>query len=409
MGAPSARASELARHWARDGHDVTVLTGFPNHPTGEVPFEYQDEFRSLVTRERIEGVNLIRTWLWPLPNRRAYERILNYGSFCLSSAVTGLFQSRPEVVIATSPQLLVGLAGWWLAFCKRVPFVFEVRDLWPESLSAVGAAAETSLMHRSLAGIAGFLYRKASRIVVVSPAFKDHLIKHWQVPAGKISVIENGVETNLFGPQNADPDLRRELGAEGKFLVSYIGTIGVAQGLESLLEAASRMQHCSPDVLFLLVGDGAEKERIQSLASARGLTNVRCVAQQPRERIPAYIAASDACVVLLKKADLFKTVIPTKMLESMSCARPVILGVDGQSRKIIEESQAGICIEPGNADHLVQAVAHLAANPVLRESLGRNGRRYIQQNFSRRITAAAYLDVLEDLLESKSPYPAVAA
>ena len=409
MGAPSARASELARHWAQDGHHVTVLTGFPNHPTGEVPFEYQDEFRSLVTREQIDGVNVIRTWLWPLPNRRTYERILNYSSFCLSSAVTGLFSSRPEVVIASSPQLLVGLTGWWLAWCKRVPFVFEVRDLWPESLSAVGAGSETSLMHRSLAKIAGFLYRKASRIVVVSPAFKDHLTKHWQVPAEKISVIENGVETGVFGPQNTDPDLRRELGAEGKFVVSYIGTIGVAQGLDSLIEAAARMQHCSPDVLFLLLGDGAEKERIQSLAKSRGLINLRLIGQQPREKIPAYIAASDACVVLLRKADLFKTVIPTKMLEFMSCARPVILGVEGQSRKIMEEAQAGICIEPENADHLVQAVTHLAADPALGESLGRNGRRYIQQKFSRRHTAAAYIDVLEDLLEGKAPYPAVAA
>ncbi len=409
MGAPAARASELSRHWAEDGHDVTVLTGFPNHPTGRIPAEYCDEFRQLVTREQIGGVNVVRTWLWPMPNRKAYERILNYTSFCLSSALTGLFASRPDVVIASSPQLLVGLSGWWLAFCKRVPFVFEVRDLWPESLSAVGVGSQESLMHRTLAKIAGFLYRKADRVVVVTPAFREHLIKHWQTPAEKISVIENGVETSLFSPQNSDANLRRELGAEGKFVVSYIGTIGMAHGLESIIEAATRMQQANPAVLFLLLGEGAEKERILTMAKSRRLTNLRFVGQQPRESIPHYIAASDACLVLLKKADIFKTVIPTKMLEFMSCARPVILGVEGHARKIIEEAQAGICIEPENAADLVQAITRLAADPGLRESLGRNGRQYIQRKFSRRNTAVAYLDMLESLLERKLPYPAVAA
>jgi colanic acid biosynthesis glycosyl transferase WcaI len=409
MGAPAARASELTRHWAADGHDVTVLTGFPNHPTGRVPSEYCDEFRQLVTREQIEGVNVVRTWLWPLPNRKAYERILNYTSFCLSSALTGLFISRPEVVIASSPQLLVALSGWWLAACKRVPFVFEVRDLWPESLSAVGMGGKNSLMNRALAKLAGFLYGKADRIVVVTPAFKDHLIKHWNIAADKISVIENGVETNLFSPRNTDADIRRELGAEEKFVVSYIGTIGMAHGLESVIEAAARMRQSAPHILFLLLGEGAEKERILSLARAQGLTNLRFVGQQPREKIPAYIAASDACLVLLKKAEVFKTVIPTKMLEFMSCSRPVILGVEGQARKIMDEAQAGIGIDPGSADELVEAITLLAANPTLRESLGRNGRRYIQQRFSRRSTATAYLDVLENLLERNLPYPAVAA
>jgi colanic acid biosynthesis glycosyl transferase WcaI len=409
MGAPAARASELTRHWAADGHDVTILTGFPNHPTGRVPAEYCDEFRQLVTREQIDRVNVVRTWLWPLPNRKAYERILNYSSFCFSSAMTGLFLSRPDVIIASSPQLLVALAGWWLAAWKRVPFVFEVRDLWPESLSAVGMGAKDSLMNRILAKIAGFLYGKADRIVVVTAAFKYHLIKHWNIPADRISVIENGVETSLFTPQNTNADLRRELGAEEKFVVSYIGTIGMAHGLQSVIEAAARMQQSAPHILFLLIGEGAEKDHILALARARGLTNLRFVGQQPREKIPAYISASDACLVLLKKAEVFKTVIPTKMLEFMSCSRPVILGVEGQARKILDDAQGGICIEPESADELIQAIFQLAADPALRESLGRNGRRYIQQRFSRRSTATAYLDVLENLLEKNLPNPAVAA
>jgi len=403
MGAPAARAAELSRHWARDGHDVTVLTGFPNHPTGIVPLEYRSKFRRLVARERMDGVSVVRTWLFPFPNRKAYERMLNYSSFCVSSASTGLFLSRPDVVIASSPQLLVGLSGWWLARSKRVPYVFEVRDLWPESLAAVGMGDPNSLLHRWLAKIAGFLYRSCDRVVVVSPAFEDYLVEHWHTPREKISIVGNGVETDLFSPGNtslgdASTDLRRELGADGKFVVCYIGTMGMAHGLETLLEAAAHLKDSGPEVLFLLVGEGAEKERIISLARSRGLTNLRFVDQQPREKIPAYICASDACLVLLKKADLFKTVIPTKMLEFMSCARPVILGVDGQARKIIEEAQAGIFVEPENAANLAQAVIRLAADAGLRESLSRNGRRHILQRFSRRHTARAYLDVLENLI-----------
>jgi len=364
MGAPGARVAELSRHWVQAGNQVTVLTGFPNHPTGVVPLEYRAKLRRLVMREKVGGVNVVRSWLLPFPNRKAYERMLNYSSFSVSSAITGLFLSRPDVVIATSPQLLVGLSGWWLARVKRVPFVFEVRDLWPESLVAVGMGDPDSFLHRGLGKIASFLYRRCDRVVVVSPAFKDHLIKHWQVPPKKISVIENGVETGLFSPGAPDQELRRALGAEGKFVVCYIGTIGMAHGLETLVEAAARLRESSPQVLFLLVGEGAEKERIISLAHSRGLTNVRFVDQQPREKIPAYIRASDVCLVLLKKTELFKTVIPTKMLEFMACARPVILGVDGQARKIVDEAQAGLFMEPENPDALTNAIMHLAANSV---------------------------------------------
>jgi colanic acid biosynthesis glycosyl transferase WcaI len=402
MGAPAARAAELSRHWAAAGHEVTVLTGFPNHPTGVVPREYRDKFRRLVVHEQIDAVNVVRTWLLPFPNRKAYERILNYSSFCISAASTGLFLSRPDVVIATSPQLLVALSGWWLARWKRIPFVFEVRDLWPESLAAVGMGNGNSLLHRSLAKIAGFLYRRSDRIVVVTPAFEDYLVEHWRVPREKISVIENGVETDVFAPPafTTDPStsLRRELGVEGKFVVSYIGTMGMAHGLETIIATAAQLQNTNREIAFLLLGEGAEKEHIISMAHERGLSNLRFIDQQPREKIPAYISASDVCLVLLKKADVFKTVIPTKMLEFMSCARPVILGVDGQARSILEEARGGLIIEPENADSLANAIRSLAANPELARELGRNGREYIVRKFSRHHTAEKYIRVLERLL-----------
>jgi glycosyltransferase involved in cell wall biosynthesis len=403
MGAPAARAAELSRHWAAAGHEVTVLTGFPNHPTGVIPPEYRGKVRRLVIREKTDGVNVVRTWLLPFPNRKAHERMLNYSSFCASAASTGLFLPRPDVVIATSPQLLVALAGWWLARCKRVPFVFEVRDLWPESLAAVGMGESNSPLHRGLAKIAGFLYRRSDRIVVVTPAFDDYLVEHWRVPREKISVIENGVETRLFAPESfsgeAAPALRRELGVEGKFVVSYIGTMGMAHGLETIIRAAVQLRDANPEIVFLMVGEGAEKERIAALARERGLLNLRFVDQQPRERIPAYICASDACLVLLKKTDLFKTVIPTKMLEFMSCARPVILGVDGQAREILDEARAGLAIEPENSEALVNAIRYLATHLEVAREMGKNGREHIVRKFSRHQTAGKYIHTLEALLK----------
>ena len=400
MGAPAARAAELAQHWAQAGHEVSMLTGFPNHPTGVVPEEWRSRLRRMTYHETIHGVDVHRTWLWPLPNRKAHERIRNYASFFFSAALRGLTLPRPDVIIATSPQLLVALAGWWLAFARNIPFIFEVRDLWPESLAAVGIGNEDSLLHHALAKIAGFLYDRADRIVVVTPAFREHLVEHWRVPKEKIAIIENGVETDLFAPQPeaSNQALRRQLNAEGKFVVSYIGTIGNAHGLETLLDSADQLGRQYPQVLFLLVGEGAEKTRIRSLAQSCGLTNILFLDQQPREKIPAFISASDACLVLLKKTDVFKTVIPTKMIEFMSCARPVILGVEGQARQILEEAGAGLAIEPENAQALTQAITQLFQKPELGREFGKKGREYILQNLSRRRTAEDYIQIIEQLV-----------
>jgi len=403
MGAPAARAAELASHWAQAGHEVSVLTGFPNHPTGVVPPAWRGRLRRLTYYEKIAGVDVFRTWLWPLPNRKAHERMRNYASFCVSAALRGLTIPRPDVIIASSPQLLVGLSGWWIAFARQLPFVFEVRDLWPESLVAVGAGDEDSLLHHALAAVAKFLYQRSDRIVVVTPAFQQHLMERWRVPAEKIAVVENGVETDVFAPAPAAANhaFRKELGAEAKFLVCYIGTMGMAHGLKTLLDAADQLQRQSSNAMFLLVGEGAEKARIKIAAQSRGLANVRFLDQQPREKIPAFISASDACLVLLKKTDIFKTVIPTKMLEFMSCARPVILGVEGQAQEIIEAAGAGIVIEPENAEALVGAINRLSADRELGIRLGQRGREHILRHFSRGRTAEKFLDVLQTMMRER--------
>ena len=408
MGAPAARVAELSRHWVTSGHEVTVLTGFPNHPTGVVPQEYRRDFRRLVKHEAVDGINVVRSWLLPFPNRKTYERMLNYSSFCLSAGTTGMFISRPDILIATSPQLLVGLSGWWLARTKRVPFVFEVRDLWPESLAAVGVGEHKSALNRGLGAIAGFLYKHADHIVVVTPAFVEQLVKNWNVPREKISVVQNGVETELFAPQDGS-SLRRELGMADRFVILYAGTMGMAHGLDTIIDSATQLKTSFPQALFLMVGEGADKQRVVDTARERGLDNIHWIGQQPREKMPEFIAASDVCLVLLKKTELFKTVIPTKMLEFMSCARPIILGVDGQAREIAERAGASMFIEPENATALTQAVGKFAANPSLMSSMGRNGRFEIVNRFSRQQSAEEYLEVLQNRFARGIRQPAIPA
>jgi colanic acid biosynthesis glycosyl transferase WcaI len=251
------------------------------------------------------------------------------------------------------------------------------------------------LLHRTLGAIAGFLYRRADRIVVVAPAFKDHLIRYWNVPAAKISVVENGVETDLFRLDPAAMEVRKRLKLEDRFLICYIGTMGNAHGLETLIAAAEELQSALPRAMFLLIGEGAEKERIVQLAAARGLTNIQFRGQQPRERIPAYVSAADVCLVMLKKTELFKTVIPTKLLEYMACERPVVVAVDGEARQIVEEAGAGVFVEPENSQDLVKAVVDLAEDPERRRLMGASGRQYIVNRCSREKTARDYLTVLE--------------
>lgn len=402
MGAPAARVSELSRHWIEAGHDVTVLTGFPNHPDGVIRPEYRGRFRRGVCRENWNGVKVVRTWLAPFPNRKPYERILNYSSFCFSAALTGSFFGRPDVVIATSPQLLVGLSGWWIARLKNVPFVLEVRDLWPESLAGAGVGGEKSRLYRALDRVARFLYRAAAHIVVVTPAFRDNLVRQRGLADSKISVVMNGVETQMFAPEAPDVSLRASLNAEGKFVVSYIGTLGLAHGLEVLLDAAERLQRERSEILFLVLGEGADRERIVTMAKSKRLANLRFVSQQPREKIPAYIGASDTCVVMLKDSEIFQTVIPTKMLEFMSCGRPVILTARGQAQTVLESAAAGICVDPENVEALCGAIVRLQQQPATTQQMGRNGRSYIVQNLSRRATGEEYLAVLGRLLAQGS-------
>ena len=398
MGALAGRAEELSRHWASASHKASVLTGFPNHPTGVVAPQYRAKFRRLFYRETLNGVDVVRTWLLPYPNRKPLERVLNYGSFCLSAIVRGAFLERPDVVIGTSPPLPIAIAGYVIARLKRVPFVFEVRDLWPESLEGVGLGANHSATYKVVAGIVRFLYRHSDHIVVVTPAFKEYLNKTWDVPLEKMSIVVNGVETEKFAPMPKSEELLRGFGVpKGNFVASYIGTMGMAHGLDTILNVAEHLRAKAPNVTLLLVGEGGNRQDLVKIAEARQLKNVIFTGQQPRELIPEIISSSDVCLALLKNQEVFKTVIPTKMLEFMSCGRPIILAVGGQAEQILHEAKAGISVQPENAEAIAAAIIDMQANPVAREQFGRNGREFMVSAMSRDTTARQYLDVLGGL------------
>jgi glycosyltransferase involved in cell wall biosynthesis len=395
MGAPAARVSELSRLWAKAGHDVTVLTGFPHYPSGVVPQEYRAKLRRLIMREDFDGVRVERTWLAALPNHKTWERILNYSSFTVSAALRGSFLDSPDVVIATSPQLLECLAGLWIATLKRVPLVFEIRDLWPESLTLDANSGLNMQVRVVLSKISNLLHRHSRHIVVVTPAFKKYLIEHCNVSPEKISIVMNGVEPDVFTPNGETDSVVEEFQLGGRFVVSFIGVLGNAHGLSTVAHAAARLRETRPEVLLLLVGEGADKSNMQSLSAAMGLKNLIIIGQQPRSKIPALIRASSACMVLLKKSEIFKTVIPSKVLEFMACGRPVILGVEGQARELVNEADCGVCVPPEDPASLAGAIEKLYSDCELRERLGRNGRNYVVRYLSREQTARDYIAVLQ--------------
>ncbi|RME03275.1 MAG: glycosyltransferase WbuB, partial [Deltaproteobacteria bacterium] len=297
MGAPAARVSELAVRWQRNGQEVCVLTALPHHPTGIVPPAYRGR---LLVRESYHGVSVVRAYVYATPNKGVVKRAFSYFSFAVSSVLAGLFARetrRCDVLIATSPQFLCALSGYLLSRLKRVPFVLEIRDLWPQSIVEVGAMSEGHPVIRILRHLERFLYRSADLLIGVTDSFRETWIAQGIDP-GKIHIVKNGVDLERFQPAPKENEIRAEYGLSGKFVVSYIGTHGMAHGLEVLIEAAEALRS-DPEIAFLFVGEGARRESLMRMAQERGLENVIFAGEQPRDRIPAFVAASDLCAVLL--------------------------------------------------------------------------------------------------------------
>ncbi|RNC70381.1 MAG: glycosyltransferase WbuB [Desulfuromonadales bacterium] len=395
VNAPASRTYENARRWVRDGHRVTVITCTPNHPNGVVYPGYRNRW---CFQEELDGIRVLRVKTYLSANKGFAKRIANYISYMISATLFSTLVRDVDVVVSTSPQFFCGLAGYFASRMRRAPWVVEIRDLWPESIIAVGAIRSRAVIDL-LEGLETFMYSRADHVVAVTDAFKRHIAGRG-VGVEHITVIKNGADLERFTPGPKENAFRKEYGLEGKFVVSYVGTHGMAHGLDTIFEAAEAMRD-REDIVFLLVGDGAERERLLTRKEEQGLSNVLMIPQQPKERMPEIINASDACMVLLKKNDLFKTVIPSKIFEAMAMERPIILGVEGESREIVEQGRCGLCIEPENAVELAEAIRRLDADERLAGDLGQNGRCYVSTVFDREVLARRYLETLSPLVPSQ--------
>jgi glycosyltransferase involved in cell wall biosynthesis len=398
VNAPAARTHEHCREWVKAGHEVTVVTCAPNHPAGVVYDGYRNKLRH---EEWRDGIRVIRLWTFLAANEGFLRRTVNYASYMLSSLLAAPFLPAADVVISTSPQFFCGLAGYGVSRIKRAPWILEIRDLWPETISAVGAVHNTPLL-RALEAIETWAYRHADKVVALTQAFRDH-IQARGVPSSRVEVVTNGVDLSLFQRESRDDVLVRQLGLDGKFVVGYLGTHGLCHKLETVLEAAKLLEH-DRRIGFLLVGGGAERARLLELKERMGLANLVMLEQQPRDRVPQLWSVVDVGLVLLRRSDLFKTVIPSKIFEAMAMERPIVLGVEGESRRIVEEAGAGIPITPESAEELARAVVALADDPERARQMGRKGRRHAEQAYDRRVLAARFERIMASLLPDMSAH-----
>jgi len=390
VNAPASRLSEHARIWREAGHEVTVVTCAPNHPAGQLYPGYRNR---LWQEETIDGIRVIRLWTYLAANEGFLPRIANYLSYLFSLLFWMRRLPQTDMVMSTSPQFFCGLAGWFLKRRKR-PWVLEIRDLWPESIVTVGAMKRGAAI-RAIERVEAFAYRKADLVVSVTDGFVPHI--RARRPKGPIAVIKNGVDLSHFASDPAAADaFRAEHGLAGKFVASYVGTHGMAHGLQAVIAAAERLRD-RDDIAFLMVGGGAERETIKTMRDAKGLTNIVMLGQLPKTAMPAVWGASNAALVLLKRVDTFKTVIPSKMFEAMALGVPMILGVEGEAKALMEEGGAGIAIMPEDDAELATAILRLADDRALGRQIGASAQAFVRAQFDRERLAHAYLAEFEAL------------
>jgi colanic acid biosynthesis glycosyl transferase WcaI len=388
VGAPQVRLSELAHQFVRRGHEVTVLTGMPNYPTGKI----YPGFAGALRRENEDGIRIIRTWLYPTQKADLRRRLANYFSFMLSSAFFGTFLlPRAQYLLVESPPLFLGVAGWWLSRLRRARMVFNVSDLWPESAVHVGAISRDSRAFRLAASLEGFLYRRAwlvsgqSKTIVgdVAARFSDVRTYH----------LSNGCDTQRFRPDRASSEVRNQLAPNDEFTVLYAGLHGLAQGLEQVIEAAKILSG-ERSCRFVLVGDGPTKASLQEEAGRLGLTNVAFLDPVPSGQMPGLVASADVAIITLKT--YIPGAVPSKLYEAMASARPVIYVAEGEGAEVVRESDAGLVVQTGDAQGIADAVRALMDAPEERARLGLNGRRAAEGRFDRATIANRFIDLLEN-------------
>lgn len=396
VNAPASRTYEHAKEWVKDENTfVTMITNNPNHPEGVLYEGYENRW---FQKEEIDGIEVIRVKTYLAPNKAVFKRTINYLFYMLMAQAGSLRVDKPDVVIATSPQFFCACGGYLVSLFKRVPFVFELRDIWPESIVTVGAIKK-SVIIRFFETIELFLYKSSDWIISLTDSFKEDLIKRG-IDAKKITVIKNGVDLDNFKREQINVEkFKRELGVEEKKIVSYIGTLGMAHALDKILDCAKNLQTLK-DMHFFIVGSGAEKDELENKREKENIKNVTFVGQVSKEEVKKYYAISDIGLVALRKDELFKSVIPSKIFEYMAMEVPIIIGVDGEARKIVEESGGGIYVEPENVEQMTEALRVLIQNKETIAEMGKNARMYVERNFDRKELAQKQLDVLKLLVST---------
>lgn len=392
VGAPQNRIFEFAKQLKKFNHEVTILTAMPNYPKGEIFEGYRDK---KVVLEEIDGIKIVRTSIYATKDKSFTKRLRNYLSFTFSSVLTGSkYIDKQDAIITESPPLFLGWSGYILAKKKKAKFIFNISDLWPESAVKLGVLHNKLLISLST-WLEEFCYKKAHAVTGQTKGIVDNIVSRG-FDKNKVHLITNGVDTEFFKRENRDEEFRKELGVDGKFAICYAGIHGIAQGLEVIIDAADILRDYK-DIQFLFFGDGPEKEKLIDMVKEKGLNNVTFMPVQSKPKMPRIVASMDATIIPLKKLDLFKGALPSKMFESLASELPIVLAVEGEAEKLINDAQAGITVEPENSKEIAEAVLKLYKDPELRTKLGQNGRKYVMEHYAREAIARKLEKILLNL------------
>lgn len=395
--AAASRVSALAERWVKEGHNVTILTCVPSSADGKIWNGYKNKLRQT---EVINGVKVIRCWTYIASNKEPIKRMFNFLTFMFSTFLVGLTLPRPDIMVATSGHIFCGLAGAFLSIFRKLPFVLEIRDIWPESASAVGAKLPIGSMQIASL-IEKIMYNSADHIVTLGMGYLEKLVER-NVSREKISVVMNGVDKTLFYPRPRNEELLKKNSLEDKFICSYIGTIGMACGLATAVDAAEILQKQGNDkIRIVLIGDGAVREKLEEDAKKRNLKNIVFLGHIAKSEIPEWVASSDINLVHLKKTELFATVMPSKIFESAGCARPVLMAVNGFAKKLVEDANMAVSIEPEDAQAMADALVEIQDKSDFLSELGENGHKNVASVYDRDSQAKNYLGILSNVLKSK--------
>jgi len=397
VGAPQNRIFEFAKQLKKFGHEVTILTAMPNYPKGEIFEEYRGK---KVVKEEIDGIKIVRTSIYATKDKSFSKRLRNYLSFTFSSVFQGAkYIEKQDVIITESPPLFLGWSGYILSKLKGAKFIFNVSDLWPESAVKLGVL-NNKLFIKMSTWLEEFCYRKASAVTGQTKGIVDNITSRG-FDKKKVHLITNGVDAEFFKRENRDESFRNEIGVQNKFAVCYAGIHGIAQGLEVIIKAAEILKD-NEEIQFVFIGDGPEKNELIKLTEEKHLKNVTFMPVQLKPQMPRIIASMDATVVPLKRLELFKGALPSKMFEALASELPIILAVEGEAEKLINDAEAGITVEPENAEKIAEAILKLYNDKTLSRQLGQNGRRYVMENYARETISRKLEKILFDLIEKNN-------